>query len=102
MAAIEVMAIGSGVFQVEIREDGDTTTHRVTVPEGYPEELGVESVALNRLVHESFRFLLEREPKEQILATFDLPTIGRYFPEYEDVIGERVRRATPAEKETPE
>ena len=36
------------------------------------------------------RFLLEREPKESILSRFDLPIISRYFPEYEEEIGERL------------
>ncbi|MGZ8636765.1 MAG: hypothetical protein ACXWX2_07315 [Actinomycetota bacterium] len=36
-----------------------------------------------------FAFLLEREPKESILANFEVATIGRYFPEFE----ERIRRA---------
>ena len=35
------------------------------------------------LVRRSFVFLLEREPKESILRSFDLPVIGRYFPDYE-------------------
>lgn len=35
------------------------------------------------LVRDSFRFLLEREPKESILREFKLSVIGRYFPEYE-------------------
>ena len=35
------------------------------------------------LVRRSFAFLLAREPKESILGRFDLPVIGRYFPEYE-------------------
>ena len=35
------------------------------------------------LVRRSFAFLLEREPKESILRTFELSVIGRYFPEYE-------------------
>ena len=35
------------------------------------------------LVRRSFVFLLAREPKESILGRFDLPLIGRYFPEYE-------------------
>ena len=35
------------------------------------------------LVRRSFVFLLAREPKESILRSFDLPVIGRYFPEYE-------------------
>jgi hypothetical protein len=35
------------------------------------------------LVRRSFVFLLAREPKESILRSFDLPVIGRYFPDYE-------------------
>jgi hypothetical protein len=42
------------------------------------------------LVHRSFEFLLERESKEAILRSFDLPIIGRYFPEYEEIIRRRV------------
>ena len=38
------------------------------------------------LVRRSFAFLLEREPKESILRSFDLPEIGRYFPDYERTI----------------
>ena len=41
------------------------------------------------LVREAFAFLLEREPKESILRSFDLQVIGRYFPEWE---GEMRRR----------
>ena len=42
------------------------------------------------LVEASFAFLLERETKESILREFDLPVIGRYFPEYEPEIGRRL------------
>jgi hypothetical protein len=30
------------------------------------------------------RFLLDREPKESILAAFDMRVIRRYFPEFDD------------------
>ena len=40
----------------------------------------------DRLVRRSFEFLLVREPKESILASFGLSVIGRYFPEYESEI----------------
>lgn len=30
----------------------------------------------------AFRFLLEREPPESILPSFELEDIGRYFPEF--------------------
>lgn len=91
MAAIEITPIGSAEFQVEVTDDEGTSTHRVTVPAGYPDRLGMpDGVALQDLVRESFRFLLEREPKEQILRTFELDAIESYFPDYPDQIGERV------------
>jgi hypothetical protein len=36
-----------------------------------------------KLVRDSFGFLLEREPKESILREFDLSVIKRYFPDYD-------------------
>lgn len=41
------------------------------------------------LVERSIAFLLEREPPTSILRTFDLPVIGRFFPEYESTIRRR-------------
>jgi hypothetical protein len=41
------------------------------------------------LVERSIAFLLEREPPTSILRTFDLPVIGRFFPEYEATIRRR-------------
>jgi hypothetical protein len=38
------------------------------------------------LIRSSFKFLLEREPKESILESFELPTISRYFPEYDQAV----------------
>jgi hypothetical protein len=43
----------------------------------------------DELVRESFAFLLEREPKESILGSFDLTVIARYFPEYERAMADR-------------
>jgi hypothetical protein len=34
--------------------------------------------------------MLEREPRESILREFELPVIGRYFPEYEREIQRRL------------
>ena len=35
------------------------------------------------LIEAAFRFLLDREPPEAILARFDIDLISRYFPEFE-------------------
>lgn len=90
MASIEVIPIGSGEFQVEVHDDAGQSTHRVVVPEGYMQRLGVENASMQDLVRESFRFLLEREPKESIQGEFELATIADFFPEYPEEITERV------------
>lgn len=48
----------------------------------------------DRLVRETFEFLLEREPRTAILPSFDLSVVRRYFPDYDDEI--RARMARPA------
>jgi hypothetical protein len=45
---------------------------------------------LERVVRESFRFLLEREPATSILRQFSLSDISRYFPEYPSELARRL------------
>jgi hypothetical protein len=78
------------VFQVTVTERTGKTQHRVTLARADYERLSGGEASLEALVSESFRFLLEREPKEAILPSFDLPVIGRYFPEYERSIRQRL------------
>jgi hypothetical protein len=59
-----------------------TTKHRVRVTPDDLHRFGGENVSAQKLLDASFRFLLEREPNTSILSAFDLPVIGRYFPEY--------------------
>lgn len=42
------------------------------------------------LVRAAFEFLLTREPRESILRRFELPMIGRYFPDWEAEIAKRI------------
>lgn len=91
MGAIDVTPVGEGYFEVEIRDGGSATTHRVSVSEAERERFGEEAEAVE-LVEESFRFLLEREPAGAILSRFELSAIERYFPEYPDRIRARLER----------
>lgn len=77
-------------FQVTVQGGGSQTRHRVTLTKPYYERLTGGNVSPEKLVEESFRFLLEREPKEAILRSFDLPVISDYFPAYERVIKKRL------------
>jgi hypothetical protein len=71
---------------------GVTTRHRVRVTTADLDRFA-EGRTAEELLHESFRFLLERESNTSILESFDLPLIGHYFPEYEREIRNRLRAA---------
>jgi len=75
VADIAVTRTGAGRFTVVV--DGK---HSYDVTGGDDE----------RLVRESFAFLLEREPPTSILRRFDLSVIASYFPEYPAEIRRRL------------
>jgi hypothetical protein len=64
-------------------EGKTNTTHRVRVKPEDLTRLGGPKGSAEKLLEASFRFLLQREPNTSILSSFELPVIGRYFPDYE-------------------
>jgi len=86
---IDVQKIDDTTFKVTVT-DRTTTTHTVTVDHEYFTRLTGGAGTPETLVTKSFEFLLERESNTSILSSFDLLVIGRYFPEYENVIGKRM------------
>lgn len=89
MTEILVTSLGSDLYRVEVRDTESTTVHDVTVTPADLASFGQGREA-RRLLEESFRFLLEREPKEAILPRFELPVIARYFPDYPAAIRRRL------------
>jgi len=77
---------------VAVADSRSTTTHAVTVSAGDAVDLAAANDAphVQRLVEETFDFLLEREAKESILRTFDLSVVSQYFPEYDHEIRSRL------------
>jgi hypothetical protein len=67
----------------------EVSRHRVRVLAADLARLAPGAIAPEPLVEASFVFLLEREPPQSILRSFDLTDIGRYFPEYEAEIRRR-------------
>ena len=82
MPEITVTARGEGSYEVAIVDSGSATKHIVTAAETVVARLAPNE-GPEALIAASFRFLLDREPKESILRSFDLPIISRYFPDYE-------------------
>ena len=86
MADIVVSETGPRAFEVDL----DGTTHSVTVPDSLIEELNLPANDLERVVRESFEFLLEREPASSIMREFSLDVIPTYFPEYKEELPRRL------------
>jgi hypothetical protein len=76
--------------RVRIPSGSANAEHTVRVHLSDLDDLAPGTTDPTRLVEESFGFLLEREPPESILRDFDLRTISRYFPEYENEIRARM------------
>ena len=70
-------------FEVRITDDAGTSEHVVTLSGTDFERLGQAYRSSEDFVRACFVFLLEREPKEQILGSFDVSQIGTYFSEFE-------------------
>lgn len=83
---IEVQRVDEGdplSFEVVVREGEGETRHRVTMSEARSRQLTAGRHTPERCIEAAFRFLLDREPKESILARFDISVISHYFPEFE-------------------
>lgn len=90
MATITVQKKDEHTYEVTVK-DASTTTHTVTLTEAYRRKITSGNVDAETLIGKSFEFLLEREPNTSILSRFELPVIGRYFPEYEREMAKRLQ-----------
>lgn len=78
------------IFDVEVIEGGSKTEHVVEVKKDDYERLTGGKIKPEDLVKRSFKFLLEREPKESILHEFNITKIGYYFPEWEEWVSKNI------------
>ncbi|MFP4004534.1 MAG: hypothetical protein ACLFV8_12215 [Alphaproteobacteria bacterium] len=70
-------------FEVTVGEGNGQTRHQVTLSRADYERFASGPCTPERCIEAAFRFLLDREPKEAILPSFDVSVISRYFPEFE-------------------
>lgn len=81
--AVSCRDAGNGwACQVEVSDGPGRSTHEVTVSRSELERFNPAATDPTQLVERSFRFLLQREPRESILRRFAISEIERYFPEY--------------------
>jgi hypothetical protein len=70
-------------FNVRVAADDTATEHVVTLSGVDFDRLGKGYRSPEAFIRECFAYLLEREPKEAILMSFDISQIRSYFPEFE-------------------
>ena len=75
---------------ITVGHDPGATHHEVDVVAADLERLDPGADHPEALVRAAFEFLLTREPRESILRRFELPVIGRYFPDWEADIAQRL------------
>ena len=73
-------------FDVVVRGARSESRHQVTVPPADVARWGKLGADPAQGVAAAMRFLLDREPKESILAAFDIDVIRRYFPEFDEAL----------------
>jgi hypothetical protein len=69
-------------FEVRLRDGESESRHHVTLSRADFIRLGADATA-EEVIDAAFRFLLDREPGDAILARFDVSVISRYFPDFE-------------------
>ncbi len=87
---IEIQQLTSGdpaVFRVTIRDARGESRHRVSLDRQTLDRLAPPGTPPECLVDAAFRYLLEREPRDSILASFDIKAISLFFPAFERDIG---------------
>ena len=87
---VEIEMRSQNEFAVIVEEKGDKTQHLISLDDDYYHLLTQGRIGKEELIRKSFQFLLEREPKESILAKFNLKLIKSYFPEFEKEIAKEV------------
>ena len=70
-------------FTVTLKGSGGETQHEVTMTQVTYEKLTGSQVSPESCVEAAFQFLLEREPQESILTSFDITVISTYYPAFE-------------------
>lgn len=84
-ALIDVDQVSPGLYDVVVDSFTSARSFRVTLKEDTYRAFA-KGRTQEEFIRDSFRFLLAREPKEDILESFDISDIATYFPEFPNEI----------------
>ena len=90
MTTMRVVSMAPNEFGVEVVEGNEVTGHKVRLPVTFLDDLLLTGVDEERIVRETFEFLLEREPATSILPEFSLEDVSRYVPDFSEELQRRL------------
>ena len=90
MPRITVAPHANNWYLVTVREDETATSHKVHLTPEHLARYATPETSPEQLLRASFAFLLQHEPKEFILPSFELSLIEHYFPEYPSQIRKQI------------
>ena len=70
-------------FNIIIEDEKGKTQHSVSMSKDFYKSLDLD-IEPWKIINETFRFLLVKEPKESILKEFDITIVSYYFPEFKE------------------
>ena len=76
-------------FEVTVNEEISSTRHLLMMGDNFYKGLNTE-VSPEKIIEESFFFLLSKEPKEMIYSKFDVSIITNYYYDYLDYLKEKI------------
>ena len=86
---ISATMVAANTYEVIVEAEVETL-HTVTLSGDYHRQLCGGTLTHEWVLIQAFRFLLEHEPNTEILRSFDLEDINRYYPEFEDEMRRRL------------
>ena len=76
----------SWTFLVELGHGDNLIEYYIDVERDYWTQLTSRRIEPAGLIEATFKFLLEKEPKEMIMKKFNLSEVIKFFPQYENEI----------------
>ena len=86
---ISATMVAANTYEVIVEAEVETL-HTVTLSGDYHRQLCGGTLTHEWVLIQAFRFLLEHEPNTEILRSFDLQDINRYYPEFKDEMRRRL------------
>ncbi len=95
MAAINVIPAGNQLYQVEIDQDGDTSTHELTIPDGLFTHVDTQVVSMQDVALSAVDQLVTLDGRDALDHHIDLGAAAARHDEFvERVTAEAEQRAT--------